>query len=61
MPKSNKVKKAREKISTWSARGGKCPICQKQFRYGCNHSISQAEDRLQENLINAIIEKRLTR
>lgn len=55
----NRIKHARKKMEEFSARGSLCPICKASFRRGCSHSVKQAEDRLFENYINAIIDKRL--
>ena len=57
---SNKaIKRARERLINWSARGDVCPICNKEFRYGCNHTVTQAINRLEENIINMIVKKNL--
>ena len=49
-----KKNKAKEALDNFSARGSKCPICKKNFRRGCNHSVQQAKDRLFENYIRSI-------
>lgn len=48
------VKKAKEKMESFSARGSKCPVCKKDFRRGCDHSVKQAKDKLFERYILAI-------
>ena len=53
------VKNAKDKMESFSARGSKCPICKKEFRKGCNHSVKEAKDKLQENYITAITRKEL--
>jgi hypothetical protein len=53
---NKKIKRAKEKLNNFSARGSRCPICKKSFRHGCDHSVKQAEDRLFENYIKAIAE-----
>jgi len=41
-------------MNNWSARGDRCPICGKDFRKGCEHSVPEAEERLLENYIRAV-------
>ena len=53
------VKRARKRLANWSARGGSCPLCHKDFRYGCNHSVEQARQRLEANIVNALVDRRL--
>jgi hypothetical protein len=53
------IKQARQKLVNWSARDDNCPICHKDFRTGCNHSIGQAIAKLEKNIIEVIIDKRL--
>lgn len=54
--KTNKqVERAKAKLENFSARGDKCPICHKDFRHGCDHSVRQAKDRLFQKYIYAII------
>lgn len=48
------IRHAKEKMDSFSARGSNCPICKKEFRTGCNHSVAEAEQRLFENYIKAI-------
>ena len=45
---------ALKRFRNWKARGDLCPICKKEFRTGCNHSVQQARDRLFENYIKTI-------
>lgn len=55
MNKENKrIKKAKERLDTFSARDSKCPICKADFRRGCKHSVVQARTRLFEDYIRAI-------
>ncbi len=51
---SKAVKKAKEKMDSFSARGSLCPLCGKDFRNGCSHSVKQARDKLLENYIRAV-------
>lgn len=51
---AKKIKRARERMEQFSAKGDDCPICKKDFRRGCNHSIKQAKDKLFERYIRAI-------
>lgn len=41
----------------FSARGSLCPICKKEFRDqdACPHSIAQAEERLDQDYIHAVV------
>lgn len=55
------LKRARERLSNFSARGSSCPLCKKDFRNGCNHSIEQAINRLNQNIINAMVDIRLSK
>lgn len=61
MSKSGKgaIRRARERLTNWSARGHNCPVCHNEFRHGCNHSVVQARARLEQNLINAQVDYRL--
>lgn len=53
------LNKAKKKLRDFQARGSNCPLCGKPFRNGCNHSITQAIERLEQNVINALIKKRI--
>ena len=53
------IKRARKRLEEWSARGSSCPLCHKDFQHGCNHSVEQALSRLQQNVINVMIDQRL--
>lgn len=55
----NSIKKARQRLFNWSAKGSNCPLCHKDFRHGCNHSVTQAIARLEQNVVNAMIDNRL--
>jgi hypothetical protein len=57
----NKLKNARNRLTNFSAKSDRCPLCHKDFKNGCNHSIEQALDRLEQNVINAMIDKRLSK
>lgn len=52
---TKKVKRVKERMNSFSARGSICPICKKPFRHGCNHSVEQAKDRLFQNYVKAIV------
>ena len=56
---SGAVKRAQQAIENWSSRGSSCPLCHKDFRNGCNHTVEQSIKRLEQNLINAMIDQRL--
>jgi galactose-1-phosphate uridylyltransferase len=56
----NEVAKAKQALDQFSARGSKCPICKKEFRTGCDHSVTQAKDRLLKNYIQAIAKSNIT-
>lgn len=45
------------KRKVFNARGSKCPICRKDFRNGCTHSVSQAKERIEKDYINKLILK----
>lgn len=47
-------KKALNKYKNFNAGGSKCPICNKQFRDGCKHSVVEVKERLYENYIKTI-------
>ena len=49
-----KKKAALQKLREFNPRGSRCPICNKDFRKGCDHSVQEAKDRLFENYIKAI-------
>ena len=53
------LKVAKRRLREFSARGSNCPICKKGFRYGCNHSVTQAYERMEDDILNAKIEKAL--
>lgn len=52
--KNRKIQRAKDKMTSWSARGDKCPICKRDFRHGCSHSVKQAKDRLFQDYIKVI-------
>lgn len=49
------------KRRTFNARGDRCPICKKDFRYGCNHSVLEAEERLERDYMAAVVRYELTK
>jgi len=51
---ATKIKKAKEKMDSFSSKDSVCPICKASFRRGCDHSIKQAKDKLFENYVRAI-------
>ena len=42
------------KRKQFNARGSNCPICKKPFRNGCNHSVVQAKERIEQDYIKAV-------
>jgi len=48
------IKKAKKRMEEFDPRGSKCPICKRNFRKGCAHSVSEATDRLFEDYVHAI-------
>ena len=54
------LRRARQRLSSFQARGSYCPLCGNQFRHGCNHSVEQAIRRLEENVTVALIKHRLS-
>jgi len=59
MAKNGALKRARARLNEWSARGGSCPLCHKDFRHGCNHSVVEVYQRLEQNVVNAMIDAKL--
>ena len=57
---NKRIAKARERAEKFSPRGSDCPICKKDFRYGCNHNVRQAEDRLQEEITKLVVQRELS-
>ena len=50
------IKQAYKKIREFDFSGDLCPICKEQFKgFICKHSTTQARERLNENLIRAIV------
>ena len=41
--------------ATFDARGSKCPICKRDFRHGCDHSIGEAMARIEQDYIHAVV------
>lgn len=58
---NKKIERAKRKLQNFSARGDKCPICHKNFRHGCGHSVEEAKDRLFQKYIEAIAENSMHR
>jgi len=55
----NPITVAQQVKRTWHP-GDKCPICKDWFRgNNCSHSIAQAEAKLDENVIRAIVRDEL--
>lgn len=58
--KNGALRRARERLNEWAARGGNCPLCHKDFQHGdCNHTVAQAYERLEQNMVNAMIDAKL--
>lgn len=55
----NSIKKARQKLREFSPRGSSCPICRRDFRYGCKHSVQEAKDKLKDDITRAIVRNEL--
>lgn len=49
------------KLKHFDPRGSMCPICKRGFRYGCNHSVAEAEERLERNHLAAVVRYELAR
>jgi len=54
-----KLKEALKLQREFSARGSRCPICKRDFRHGCNHSVVEARQKLERNVIEAIVEEKM--
>jgi hypothetical protein len=50
-------KQAKKALEDFSPRGSNCPICKKNFRYGCSHSVLEAKSFLYEQYIKSIIKE----
>lgn len=61
--KVSEVMRAQSRRSNWTPRGGLCPICGRSFQNSpdCTHSEAQARDRLDEDVIRAIVRSELAR
>lgn len=57
----NSLMKAQIALQTFDPRGSTCPICKRDFRKGCNHSITQAINRLEQNLFNERLKQSKTK
>ena len=55
------VKEARKRMNSFQAKSSKCPVCHRNFRNGCDHSVVAARNRLQENLVRAIVQEELSK
>lgn len=53
------LKKALQRQREFSARGSKCPICKRDFRHGCNHSVVEARTRLADDVLKEKMRKLL--
>jgi len=49
------AKKAKVNLENFSARGSLCPICKKNFRNGCSHSVAEAKDNLFAKYVKALV------
>ncbi len=54
MAKQTAVTKARKRLQDFDPRGSKCPICGMNFRNGCKHSVTEAREYLNTQLMQAI-------
>jgi hypothetical protein len=56
-----KLKIAKNRIDSFDPRDSLCPICKNDFRRGCNHTIEQAREKLNDNYLDlkilSVIEK----
>lgn len=48
------LKKARSKAKEWYETRSSCPICKEIFKH-CNHTAEQAHEKLNEDIIRAIV------
>lgn len=55
------LRRARERLSSFQSRSSYCPLCGNHFRHGCNHSIAQAIQRLEENVAVALLNHHLSK
>lgn len=53
------IRRARQRLANFSARESNCPLCGKSFRCGCDHSVEQAVNRLEENIVKALVQHEL--
>lgn len=56
---NKKIERAKKRLKNFSAKGDKCPICHKDFRHGCNHSVEEAKERLFREYINVVVKTSL--
>ena len=54
MKETKNIKRAKDRMNSFSARGSKCPICKRDFRRGCEHSVVAAKGRLFQDYVRAI-------
>lgn len=47
---------AKRKQLEWSARGGLCPICKREFRRDCNHTVTEARNRMEMDVLYSLTE-----
>lgn len=50
------LNKAKKRLLDFQANNSRCPLCGKDFRRGCNHSVVQARERLEENILKSLID-----
>lgn len=53
MKAKKRLKRALDAKRNFSSRGSKCPKCKADFRYGCEHSISEAHEVLDQRIFEA--------
>ncbi len=54
MAKQTAVTRAKKRLQDFDPRGSKCPICGMNFRNGCKHSVTEAREYLNAQVIPAI-------
>lgn len=48
------LKKLEERIEQFDPKNAMCPICGKDFRFGCSHSITEAKKFMRQKLLKAL-------
>lgn len=62
MSYKKQIKKAKQKLEEFSPRGGSnCPLCGKEFRYGCDHSIQQAKEHMKDRILKLQIRQEISK